>query len=261
MTKFFVFNGHGNYSDTFAWDNGISMNIENPTLHTLSEVELFEDLNKIPKMGECMEWFTNTYGGSRNATIIVAADSLEMATQLALDYQDTYPVVDYVDDSPEEESIVSIEETDTIENLIKKWGLDPKNPNWEIDSIGRLKGSSRKYIRNTYKCFLSNFDGNNPSRHGEMYKNISSQMGESYIYKDCDFKELTDNYSGVVSGCKVEKIGEYFVVTSTNTCFTNSTGIKAKALLFWSKKPIEIKVEIFGNPERHSRGKIVFSSL
>jgi hypothetical protein len=157
------------------------------------------------------------------------------------------------------ESIVSIEETDTIETLIKKWGLDPQNPNWEIDSIGRLKGTSRKYVRNTYKCFLSNFDGNNPSRHEETYKNISSEMDESYVYVDCDFKELTDNYSGVVSGCKVEQVDGYFVVTSTNTCFTRSTGIRAKALLFWSKKPLEIKVEIFGNPERHSRGKIVFS--
>ena len=98
---FFVFNGQGNYSESFGWDNGISMNIENPTQHTLSEVDLFEDLHKIPNMGECVEWFTNTYGGSRNATIIVAADSLEMTTQLALDYQDTYPIVEYLDDTIE----------------------------------------------------------------------------------------------------------------------------------------------------------------
>lgn len=95
---FFVFNGHGNYSETFCWDNGISMNVENPTQHTLSEVELFEDLNKIPNVGECIEWFGNSYGGSRNATIIVASDSLEKAVQLALDYQDTYPVVEYEDE-------------------------------------------------------------------------------------------------------------------------------------------------------------------
>jgi hypothetical protein len=101
MTKFFVFNGHGNYSDTFAWDNGISMNVENPTQHTLSEVELFEDLTKIPNMGECVEWFAGAYGGSRNATIIVGSDSLEMAIKIALDYEETYPVMDYVDDSPE----------------------------------------------------------------------------------------------------------------------------------------------------------------
>ena len=95
---FFVFNGHGNYSESFDWDNGININVENSTQHSLSEVELFEDLNKIPQMGECVEWFTNNYGGSRNATIIVASDSLEKAIELALGYEATYPVVDYEDE-------------------------------------------------------------------------------------------------------------------------------------------------------------------
>jgi hypothetical protein len=101
MTKFFVFKGHGNYSDTFGWDNGISMNVENHQIYALSEVELFEDLSRIPNMGECVEWFTNTYGGSRNATIIVAADSLENAIKIALDYEGTYPIVEYLDDTIE----------------------------------------------------------------------------------------------------------------------------------------------------------------
>jgi hypothetical protein len=101
MEKFFVFNGHGNYSDSFGWDNGISMNVENPIQHTLSEVELFEDLNKIPNVGECVEWFTNDYGGSRNATIIISADSLNEAIKLAIEYEDTYPVFEYLDDTIE----------------------------------------------------------------------------------------------------------------------------------------------------------------
>ena len=157
------------------------------------------------------------------------------------------------------ENVVIIEEKDTIETLMKKWGVDPKNPNWEIDSIGRLKNTNRKCIRKTNKVFITNFKGNNPSKHGEMYRKISSEMDESYVYVDHYFKELTDNYSGVVSGCQVEKVGDYFVVTSTNNFFTDSTGIRAKALLWWSKSPLKIIVETFGNAENHSRGVVIFS--
>jgi hypothetical protein len=157
------------------------------------------------------------------------------------------------------ENVVIIEEKDTIETLMKKWGVDPKDPNWEIDCIGRLRYSDREYIRNTNKTFLSNFEGNNPSKHGEMYKKISSEMDEKYIYADCRFSEFTTPYSGVVSGCKIEKVGDYFVVTSTNKFFTDSTGIKAKALLWWSKSPIKIIVESYGDAANHSKGQIIFS--
>lgn len=98
---FFVFNGYGNYSETFGWDNGMSINVENPTQYNLSEVQLFEDLDKIPNLGEYVELFYNSYGGSRNVTIIVASDSLENAIKLALEYQDTYEVVEYIDDTIE----------------------------------------------------------------------------------------------------------------------------------------------------------------
>jgi hypothetical protein len=156
------------------------------------------------------------------------------------------------------ENLVTIEEKDTIKTLIKKCGVDPKDPNWEIDTIGRLRNSDKKFVRMTNKIFLSNFEGNNPSKHGEMYRKISSEMDEKYVYVDCRFSEFTA-YSGVVSGCKIEKVGDYFVVTSTNKYFTDSTGIKAKALLWWSKKPLKIIVESYGDSENHSRGVVIFS--
>jgi hypothetical protein len=157
------------------------------------------------------------------------------------------------------ENLVIIEETDTIETLINKWGVDPKNSEWEIDTIGRLRNSDKKIVRMTNKIFLSNFEGNNPSKHGEMYRKISSEMDEKYVYVDCNFTEFTTPYSGVVSGCQVEKVGSYFVVTSNNKYFTDSTGIKAKALLWWSKSPIKIIVESYGDAANHSKGQIIFS--
>lgn len=95
MATFYKFDGYGNYSESFGWDNGITMNTAYPTILPLGEVEKMNDLPRIPEVGKWVELYVNSYGGSRNATIIVSATNIEEAIEVALQYEATYPEVDY----------------------------------------------------------------------------------------------------------------------------------------------------------------------
>ena len=137
MTKFFVFNGFGNYSDCFGWDNGLCFS--EPTLMTSAEIEEAEDLLKIPNEGELVEWFSTSYGGSRNVTIIVASDSLESAIMIAKNYAASYEVVDYdVDEGDDDEEKEESFDVVVCPNSI--YSVSPSGGSW--------MGSRYDYVAN-----------------------------------------------------------------------------------------------------------------
>lgn len=94
--EYFVFNGFGNYSDCHGWDDGLTIS-ENFTKHSSAEVELMDDVHKLPEMGNLVELYANSYGGSRNATILVAAESAKIAMKIAIRYASAYSITEYAE--------------------------------------------------------------------------------------------------------------------------------------------------------------------
>jgi hypothetical protein len=96
--KFFIFNGFGNYSEAHDWDNGISMTFDKEV--SLSEVEEIQfdeygDFFNIPSLGNMIEIYSNSYGGSRNVTLLICANNFEEAQELCNVYEQSFEVVEY----------------------------------------------------------------------------------------------------------------------------------------------------------------------
>lgn len=93
--KAFEFSGFGNYSETHNWDNGLSCVLQEEMDYSVASEEIWwEEIitNEIYVLNE------NVYGGSRNLSGIVFAFSKEEAEQLLRNFEDLFPVVEYVQD-------------------------------------------------------------------------------------------------------------------------------------------------------------------
>ena len=74
MMKYFKFNGHGNYSNDYGWDDGITLSTPKEIDPADAVVDYSANFSGIPFLGFYVdEVECNEHGGSRDITLIVRA--------------------------------------------------------------------------------------------------------------------------------------------------------------------------------------------
>ena len=102
--KVYTFSGFGNFSNSFGWDNGLSVNLgKQTTFEKAVEAEqnaagtlLQVDLPQYPEKGVFHQ--TNEHGGSRNVVGYVVANSRRDARKMLAEFEQQWEVVAYEQD-------------------------------------------------------------------------------------------------------------------------------------------------------------------
>lgn len=97
----FEFSGFGNFSQSFGWDNGLSLFLgKETTFEKAVKVEqnaagtlLQVDLPEYPEKG--VFWQLNEHGGSRNVVGYVIADDKAEAERMIKDLENQFPYIPY----------------------------------------------------------------------------------------------------------------------------------------------------------------------
>jgi len=121
--KIWSFNGSGNYSESFGWDNGMSTRLGDETTFEAARKEVDQrvedhpdykrnnlpDSNEKKQIAKLYECSFNEHGGNRVVSGYVVAKDRNIARYILQDYENTFPVVERIseeDDEDDEDDII-----------------------------------------------------------------------------------------------------------------------------------------------------------